>query len=168
MNNQRNKATRRSIRSPLGNRLPFVQPLSSYSLNLLPSTHQTRKEAQARTRAMMLSAPSPAPIRYKMPVSIRKNAQAKMRYKRSVSPLKYSQWRSSPSSGLISSLNSSSFSSGRLDNALLQLFALRVEDFEIAEKRGLRLDFAAVADDHNLHVCGIEIFLRGGLQIIRR
>ncbi len=48
---------------------------------------------------------------------------------------------------------------------LIEPLALRIEDFEITEEGGLRLDLSAVADHHDLHVRGIEIFARRFEQI---
>src|SRR5580692_1480672 len=41
---------------------------------------------------------------------------------------------------------------------LVETLALGVEDFKLAEERGLRFDLRAVADHDNLHVRRIEVF----------
>src|SRR5271155_718668 len=51
------------------------------------------------------------------------------------------------------------------DTPLSEALALGVVDFEVAEEGGLWFDLGAVADDYDLHVCGVEIFAGGFEQI---
>ena len=51
---------------------------------------------------------------------------------------------------------------GRLGWPSVQGFSLRVVNLDFAEQRSLSFNLRAVADNHNLHVGGIEIFPRRG------
>src|SRR5215468_4882774 len=48
-----------------------------------------------------------------------------------------------------------------------KLVALSVVDFRIAKEGGLVFDLRTVADDHDLHIRGVEIFSRSGHQLGR-
>src|SRR5579859_2187865 len=158
MNNQRKKATRRSTRSTPGVRQSLRQPLFSYWSMRSWMPKPARKLIPARISAAIPNGPSLLPSKYKMPRHTRKSRQPMKAYKRYASPLKKSQWRSSPSSGRMLSSNSCSSGCEDFRNELLQIVPLRVVDFQIAEERGLRFDLALIADDDNLHVRRVEIF----------
>ena len=165
INNQRNRATWISILSRFDECLSFFHPLSSYSRICLSKTRQTQKVIKARANRTVPSTVRPAPRTYRKHQRTPRKAATKAENKRTWSPLMNIQYRTSPSSRLISSLRSPSRSSFSSFNCSLQAASLRVVNFEVAEEGGLRFDLRAVADDDDLHVGGVQILARRGEQI---
>lgn len=164
MNNQSPMATGSNIssRSPVCD--SFFQPFSSYSRSVRPRNHHVPKQSPPITSNTIPSALWPAPRKYKKHQSTALKVAPKPANRQSCSPLTNIQYRARPSSGLTSSSRSYSLSR----NGLLQTFALGVVDFGFTEEAGLGFDLGAVADDHDLHVGGIEVFAGGFEQIGRR
>src|SRR5215469_4631453 len=137
-------ATRISILSRSDECLSLLQPLSAYFCNWSLSIHQMKELTIARMPRTIANTLRPAPSTYKKHQRTPKKAAARAENRRIWSPLKNIQYRTRPSSRLISSSWDWSLrSSSRSAKGLLQTLALGVEDFEFAEEGALGFDLRA-------------------------
>lgn len=107
MNNHSNMATRMSIRSRPAECLSFLQPVSAYSRSSAATTRHTRRLMNATTNKVIPTTLCPNPKKYKKHQRTAQKAAVRAENKLSVSPLRNIQYRTSPSSRLISSAESS-------------------------------------------------------------